>query len=163
MNLKNYTSSVPMDMTVSRIERLLVDVGASGIAKEYRAGTVCALMFRLQFAAGQPEVTIKLPANVEACVDSFWKDYCRTRSTRSQKRREDFQEQAARTAWKLQQDWVEVQVSMIRLKQQDAMQAFLPYAWDGAQTVYERVRDGGFRALLPAPKPDDLPVYEVNG
>lgn len=155
MHLKNYTSSVPADMTIARIERLLVDVGATGVAKEYQAGVVTALMFRIQFSPDKPEVTVKLPANVEACLNTFWKNHCSTRAVRSKKTKDDFKEQAARTAWKLQQDWVEVQISLIRLQQQDAMQAFLPYAWDGEQTVYERVRNSGFRALLPAPKYED--------
>ena len=44
MNLKNYTSSVPVDITLARIERLLVDSGATGIAKEYKAGKVQSLV-----------------------------------------------------------------------------------------------------------------------
>jgi len=140
---------VAVDLTIARIERLLVDVGATGIGKEYKAGVVTALMFRIQLAPDKPEATVKLPANVDACLNAFWTDYCKNRGPRSNKTSEDFKEQATRTAWKLQQDWVEVQISLIRLNQQDAMQAFLPYAWDGQQTVYERVRDCGFRALLP--------------
>lgn len=152
MNLKNYTSSIPADLTISRIERLLVDAGATGVAKEFRDGVVVGLMFRISFSPDRPEATIKLPANVDACLNAFWKDYCASRGPLSKKTVEDFKEQATRTAWKLQQDWVEVQISLIRLQQQDALQAFLPYAWDGQQTVYERVRDRGFRALLPAPQ-----------
>lgn len=152
MNLKNYTSNVPVGVTVSRIEQILADAGCSGIAKEYSSGLPIALMFRIKFAADKPEVTVKLPANIQACHDTFWKDHCSGRSTRSRKTKDDFMEQAARTAWKLQQDWVEVQISLIRLKQMDAMQAFLSYAWDGTQTVYERVKNTGFRALLPAPE-----------
>jgi hypothetical protein len=151
VNIKNYTSTVPVDTTMARIERLLVDAGATGIGKEYAGRVPVSLIFRLPLGPGKPDVAIKLPANVSACVESLWKQYRLTASARSSKTKEDFREQAARTAWKLQQDWLEVQISMIKLQQQDAMQAFLPYAWDGNQTVYERVRDGGFRALLPAP------------
>lgn len=86
MNLKNYTSSIPADQTIARIERLLVDVGASGIAKEYQSGVVTALMFRIRMSPEQPEATIKLPANVEACVNAFWKEYCQTRSVRCRRR-----------------------------------------------------------------------------
>ena len=152
MNLKNYTSNISADSTISRIERMLVDAGATGIAKEYEAGVVTALMFRIKFAPDNPEATVKLPANVEACLNAFWQDHCKSRTSRSRKTKDDFREQAIRTAWKLQHDWVEIQISLIRLKQVDALQAFLQYAWDGQQTVYERVRNSGFRALLPAPK-----------
>lgn len=55
MNLKNYTSSVPADTTIARIERLLVDGGATGIAKEYEAGRVKASGGRLLLGAGKYE------------------------------------------------------------------------------------------------------------
>lgn len=148
MDLKNYTSGVPADVTIARIERLLVDSGASGIAKEYIGGQVSALMFHIQFEKDRLPVTIKLPANVDACCEAFWKDHCRSRSVRSKKVREDFLEQAARTAWKLQQDWVEVELSLIRLHQKDTLQSFLAYAWDGEKTVYERVKAVGFQSLM---------------
>jgi hypothetical protein len=44
MNLKNYTSFIAADITFARIERLLVDAGATGIAKEYEGKRVKALL-----------------------------------------------------------------------------------------------------------------------
>lgn len=152
MNLKNYTSSVPVDSTIARIERMLMDGGAIGIAKQVSNGCVAAIHFQMPIDAGRA-VTVRLPANVEACLDAFWKDHCRTRTVRSRKVRNDFLDQAARTAWKLQQDWVEVQMSLIRLRQQDAVAAFLPHIVQGGATVYERLREENFTRLLPAPSP----------
>jgi hypothetical protein len=34
-NIKNYTSSVPSDKSILQIERILIDMGARNIAKEY--------------------------------------------------------------------------------------------------------------------------------
>jgi hypothetical protein len=149
MNLKNYTSSVPADITIARIERLLVDAGATGIAKEYEGKRVKALVFQLPYDPQKLPLTIKLPANVEKCLEYLWKDHCRTRSLRSRKISEDFRAQAESTAWKLQQDWVEVQTSLIRLKQLDGIQAFLAYVYDGRATYYERIAKQNFTALLP--------------
>ena len=151
MNIKNYTSSVPVSTTVGRIEQMIADAGASGIRKEYVAGQPVCLIFEIAVAEGQP-VRVRLPANVESRPEALWQDYRKNRGPRSNKGREEFREQATRTAWKLQQDWVEVQLSLIRLKQQEFLQAFLPYVWDGTSTFYERLRGGGFKALLPAPK-----------
>ncbi len=147
MNLKNHTSSVPVSTTIARIEQMLADAGASGIGKEYANGVPVSLVFKIHVQPDQPPVCVKLPANVEKCQFAFWKDHCKSRSHRSRKTSEDFKDQAARTAWKLQQDWVEVQLSMIRLEQLDTVQAFLAYAFDGKQTFYERVKDGGYKAL----------------
>lgn len=149
MLLKNYTSSVSADITLARIERMLVDAGATGIAKEYKAGKVVSLVFQMSYDPDKLPMTVKLPANVEACLKVFWKDHCDSRSLRSRKTEADFMDQAERTAWKLQQDWVEVQVSLIKLNQQSRIQAFLPYVWNGEQTFYERLQSNGFKALLP--------------
>lgn len=148
MNLKNYTSAIPADTTIARIERLLVDSGATGIAKEYEGGRVKALVFQMPYDKDKLPMTIKLPANVDKCLEWFWKDHCRVRSSRSRKTSADFREQAESTAWKLQQDWVQVQTSLIRLNQQSGIQAFLPYIYDGKHTYYERLQAGNFKALL---------------
>ncbi len=50
------------------------------------------------------------------------------------------------------QDWLEVQLSMIAMRQADFVQVFLPYVWDGQRTYYQALKDSGFRAMLPAPK-----------
>lgn len=70
-------------------------------------------------------------------------------NSRKKKKKSDFAEQAERTAWKLVQDWVEVQLSMIQMKQADFVQVFLPYVWDGRETLYQRIKSTGYRALLP--------------
>lgn len=147
MNLKNYTSEVPAESSVARIEKMLVDAGASGIAKEYEDGVPSSLIFKIAFDPSSLPLTIKLPANVKACHQAMWQEHCRSRSHRSRKTDKDFLPQARRTAWRIMQDWVEVQVSLMRLKQMDTIQAFLPYVYDGKQTVYELVREGGFKAL----------------
>jgi len=152
MNLKNYTSGVSSDVTIARIERCLADAGATGITKQYEGGVVVCIVFEISFITpGTGSLKIRLPANVDQCREAFWRDHCRTRSARSRKEKADFTEQAVRTAWKLTQDWVEVQMSLIRLKQIDTMQAFLAYVWDGRSTLYEKIREGGFKALLPPP------------
>ena len=77
-------------------------------------------------------------------------------NSHKRRKRSDFREQAQRTAWKILQDWVEVQMSMIKLKQADPMQIFLPYVvTNDGTTVYARLTENrnGARAavgLLPA-------------
>jgi len=150
MNLKNYTSGISTDVTISRIERLLMDAGATGIMKRTANRSVVAIAFQIPVDKDRL-VTVQLPANAEACMDAFWKDHCSGRSLRSKKTREDFRDQSERTAWKLQQDWVEVQLSLIRLKQQDVVAAFLPHIVTdlNGSTVYEKMKSNGFKALLP--------------
>lgn len=146
--LKNYTSSVPVDRTVSRIEELLARAGASGIFKDYSQGKLVAISFRVSLPTGK-EVSIRLPANEEAVFQSLKKDVKRPRAGTF----DAIREQARRTAWKLMQDWVEVQISLIQMHQVDMMQVFLPYVWDGKRTFYQALKEQQFLAL-PEPKHD---------
>lgn len=150
--IKNYTSSVPALRSISRIEQVLVEAGATGISKEYIEGKVASLVFKISLGQDKPDQFIKLPANVEACQEVLWRDHTKKRSVRGRKKSSDFLEQAERTAWRLLSDWVEVQTSLIKLGQMDALQAFLAYCYDGQRTVYQKIVDSNYKALLPAPR-----------
>lgn len=162
MFLKNYTSECPVHITISRIEQALIKCGISGITKEYGpSGEIVALTFHIQIQ-GMPRVTIRLPADTKAATQALWLNYADgSRLTsdgqaiafggRKTKRRADFAQQGERTAWKLMQDWVEVQMSLIQMKQADFIQVFLPYVWDESkrQSYYDAIKGAGYRALLP--------------
>jgi hypothetical protein len=158
--LKNYTSDVPVSQTIYKIEKVLIRCGVSGITKEYDGfGNVSAVRFHIPIHGSV--ATVRLPADVKAATDVLWLDYADgealtkdgsklyTWSTRKKKQRKDFIEQGSRTAWKIIQDWVEIQMSMIQMKQAETAEVFMPYIWDGRGTLYHRIRDAGFKALLP--------------
>ena len=148
MNLKNYTSTVPAITTLANIEALLIVAGAQAVAKEIKNRTVIALMFQLD--CGGRLQTIRLPANVDAVQECLWKEHV-SNSTRNRRTKDDFREQAERTAWKIMLDWAQVQISLIKLKQADPLQVFLAYVYDGNQTYYEYLKGNQFKAL-PAPQ-----------
>ena len=142
MNLKNYTSSVPVERTISAIETAIARFGASHIAKEYSAsGEVKALQFMLTME-GQQHV-IKLPVDPEKVRTSMMAEVKKARRGTVEKIRQ----QSARTAWKIMQDWIEVQLSLILLGQAKTLQVFLPYVWDGRQTYYEYLAGNKFKQL----------------
>lgn len=160
MFLKNYTSDVPVHQTIFRIEQVLLRCGVVNIAKEYRGvnGEVAAVTF--QVVAPHGKLTVRIPADEEKALDALWKDYAQDDkltedgealawNNKKKKRRSDFKEQAARTAWKIMQDWIEIQMSMILLNQAETLQVFLPYIYDGRQTYYQALRKSNFRGLLP--------------
>lgn len=147
--LKNYTSSVPVAVTIGRIESVLIKVGVSGITKEYGPQSeVCAITFHI--ALGETHVAVRLPANREQALNALWENY-RATHPRGRLTRKDFAQQAERTAWKLMQDWCEVQLSLIQVKQAEFLEVFLPFVWDGGkrQTFYAQIKGGGYKALLP--------------
>jgi len=157
--LKNYTSNVPVSLTLERIESVLVRCGVKGITKEYgRAAEPTAVHFHLERPDGGVH-TIRVPAKVSQAQEALWKDYVGDAKlapdgqsvgwpSKKRKLKKEFLEQATRTAWKIMQDWIEVQMSLIQLGQADAMEVFLPYLWNGKQTYYEALRENRFAGLL---------------
>ena len=156
--LKNYTSEVPISETIAKIERVLIRCGVSGIMKDYDTnGKVIALTFQITLPNSKPW-TIRLPANVQKAWDALWLDYADGDklsedgmriwyNSRKKKHKADFRDQAERTAWKIIQDWIEVQMSMIQMQQADFREVFLPYQWDGERTFYQRAVADGFKNL----------------
>lgn len=146
MNIKNYTSGVPVERTIANIESRLAEIGATGIMKFYGADRkVSAIVFNMPEGARQHAV--RVPANVHACFEAMWKQHCREHSRPREDTKARVAEQAMRTAWRLMQDWIEVQVSMILMRQADPLEVFLPYVWDGKQTYFEYLKSGQFKAL----------------
>lgn len=153
MNLKNYTSSVPTEVTIGRIEAHLIGTGlVTGIGKDYKGTEVQSIVFQIGYEPGKLPLTVKLSANIQQCLDFFWVEHCRT-AKRNMRVKTDFLEQASRTAWKLQEDWVRVETSLILLNQRTVLQSFMAYIWDGERTFYHRLKDSGFKQLAP-PKPE---------
>lgn len=143
MFLKNYTSNVPVQKTVSRIEQLLAESGASNVSKTYSNGRIVSLMFTVD--VNGKCVHFKMPADASAIFDAMWKDVRRPRKDTHRK----LMEQSERTAWKLLQDSLEVECTRLKLRQTEFMQVFLSYVWNGKQTYYEALKDTNFRAMIP--------------
>jgi len=135
--------------------------------KEYVGtdGEIGAISFQIPSANGS--LTVRLPANKQTALDALWLDYAdgaklnakgdaiEEYGNRKKLRRIDFAQQAERTAWKIVQDWVEVQMSMIQLKQADTIQVFLPYIYNGKKTFYQSLKEANYRGLLPEKAGDE--------
>jgi len=145
MNLKNYTSSISVSTTISYIEAYLASCGVTGITKQYEDSVPVALFFHIDIP-GTGRFTIRLPAKIKEVQEWLWREYCSV-TRRPRKTREDFREQACRTAWKIQQDWVQVQMSLIKLKQVDFLEVFMGFLWDGKKSYYQQISGSGYKEL----------------
>ena len=124
--------------------------------KEYGiGGKITAITFRLESATRRD--FIRLPANAVAAQDALYRDYMGDDlmpdgkvkwSSRKRRDKKSFAEQAERTAWKIVQDWAEVQMSMVQMGQADPLEVFLPYLYDGRRTYYQAMKDANFAGLL---------------
>jgi hypothetical protein len=144
MNLKNYTSSTPAHQTIAYIEAYLASAGVCGISKQYDNGQPSAIFFHIDMPDNR--FTVRLPARVKEVQDFLWNEYCAA-TRRPRKTRDDFAEQASRTAWKIQQDWVQVQISLIKLKQADFLEVFMGFLWDGKKSYFQTLEGAKFKAL----------------
>lgn len=147
INLKNYTSEVPMATSMGKIERCLVQAGATDISKKYSNEVCTSITFRMM--VNQVPLFFQLPAKIDACFKTMWGSM--TARGQQQADRKKWMAQAERTAWKIVSDWVEIQLSMIQLEQAEALQVFLPYVYDPIkeQTFFESLKEKNFKALLP--------------
>lgn len=141
MNLKNYTSGVPVSKTIARIEEILASMGAKTIGKNYESGKVHSITFQLPINGR--DYLIRLPAKPEAVYDALRKEVKRPHNGTLDR----LKDQAERTAWKIQQDWLEIELTNIQLNQKEPLQAFLSYLWDGQRTYFEILKGHGFKAL----------------
>lgn len=141
--IKNYTSDVPALRTIGRIEELLTRFGAKAIGKNYEGKTVTSLTFQLP--VNGKDVLVRLPAEPSSVLTAM---RAKKLFPRSWDATRQFA-QAERTAWKIQQEWLEIELTNLTLNQKEPLQIFLPYLWDGQQTYYSRLQERGFRGLLP--------------
>jgi len=144
MNIKNYTSTVPMVNSMNRIEHRLVQLGSTHIAKSYEDKKPSGIIFQLPINGIL--ATYKVTIDIKSVERNLVK--ARTKPpTNSQM--ETIREQAERTAWKLLNDWIDVLSSLIILGLKDSAEVFLPYLLDVnmGQTLYERVKSGEMKLI----------------
>lgn len=142
MNLKNYTSEVPASSSIDRIEKRIVDMGATSIAKQYDENKkLTGITFC--FLVNGNTVAFAMPANIDKVFAVFWKGA----SHRANK--DKLMQQAERTAWKNVAEWVEIQCSLIMMQQAEFLQVFMPYAImpGTGRSMYQALQDSGMKLL----------------
>lgn len=143
LKLKNYTSGIPASKSISEIEQLLVKAGATAVSKFYEDGRLAGFIFQIPYN-GIP-LTFKLPSNPLAVQKVMLAEIKKAHKGT----KERIIDQSERTAWSLLRDWIHVQLSMIKMEQAEALQVFLPYAYNvnSSQTLFDKVKESGMKML----------------
>lgn len=144
--IKFRTSEVPMSQSISRIEQMLVYQGASNIMKEYGPkGELDALSFVM--TVDGRKWFFKLPARVNEIEQALVMKIRRPNKESLSKARA----QAERTAWKLASEWLEIEMTLIELRQRTVMEVFLSCIYDPnkKRTFYESLVETKFKGLIP--------------
>ncbi len=152
--IKNYTTDIPASKTIPEIQDLLAQSGARGIAFEYDGtGNVESLFFRLGLdlpvspgVQGNPqkEIAFKLPAKPEAVYNILF-----GKAPKVARFEENRRQRSLNIAWRIMKEWLELQFTLIKLEQVEAVQLFLPYMVTGQnRTLYQDMKENQF--LLPS-------------
>ena len=141
MAIKNYTTDIPVNKTVSEIHLMLADHGAKRILFDYGADSkVTAISFTIETPTG--EQAVRLPANVERVREVLRQQKNNPRN-RNRSQIDDSQEQAERVAWRIVKDWLAAQLAILETEMVDVQQVFLPYFLNRqGQTLYEVYSSG---------------------
>lgn len=144
MNIRNYTSSVPVINSINFIEHRLASAGATHIAKFYEENRPVGMIF--QITHNNVPLTFKLPAKSLAVYNVLFNAVKRPRPST----KETIRSQSDRTAWKILSDWVDIQITMIQLEQAEFTEVFLPYFYDlkTNKTLFEKVAANEIKLLI---------------
>jgi hypothetical protein len=148
--IKNRTSTVPPERTAARIEEMLAKAGASDVRKRYENQELRGIDFIIPTEQG--EMSFRMPVDTEAAYQVLYNDRRARRLSTTLAQQKALREQAKRTAWKLAQEWLEIQLAMVAMQQAEIVQVLLPYAVRGDQTFFQAFKRAGYAGLLAAPK-----------
>jgi len=142
--IKNYTTDIPVERTITEIQKILAQNGARGIALEYdESGNIKDIYFKI--VLHDKDLPFRLPAKANRVYAALHGD-----ATQSYQGRygEGWRQQAERIAWRICKTWLEAQITLINLEQVKIEEVFLPYLiMPGNKTLFETMEQNHF--LLP--------------
>jgi hypothetical protein len=140
--IKNYSSEIPINRIFERIQKTLVEHGATQIVLEYsRDQKVSGLTFVLPLH--DKFLPIRLPARLDKAQALLKQQYetklIRTRSVLDP-------EQAYRVAWRNILDWIEAQMALVDIEMVKIEEIFLPYITSrSGKTLFEYYEHNQFQ------------------
>lgn len=136
MAIKNYTTKIAVEKTISEIEVILSKHGAKKILKDYDGGgNVCGISFMVEVSGGS--IPFKLPIDLKAWVSLINRAVDEGKLT---KRFMHDADQGRRVGWRVIKDWIDAQLAIVETQTVTIEQVFLPYAFDvrSDKTLYEK-------------------------
>lgn len=143
-------TTVPVKKTVAEIEDILQAHEAEGIAKQFEAGRIKGMGFKVN------GIPYQLPAEVQPVFQYLLNKKLASPMYNIQyKARHDdayrrmIFEQAERCAWRNLMGWVKAMLAMVEMGMVKIDQVFMPYMLVGPnETAYDRMLRGGLPALM---------------
>ncbi len=152
--IKNFSTTIAVEKTISEIEKILAQHGAQEIGKKYNgAGQPVFMAFTIKTEHGS--MPIKLPANFERVLVKFQSQVDEGKLQKKYYDGEWAEAQAARVAWRIIKDWLDAQLWLLDIGLAKVEEIFLPYFYNPIteKTMFEIISKGGFKQLaLPEGK-----------
>lgn len=118
MAIKNYTTRVNPERTISEIGALLARKGARRVSTEYGLkGQIDAVSFEME--VGGVSVHFRLPSNIPGVARAL---------SANGKPTDKQLGHAVWVSWRIVKDWIDAQMALIESNQAEPGQVFLPYA-----------------------------------
>lgn len=134
MAIKNYTTTINANKTISEIQEILSKHGATAIMTGYNNGEITDLAFKIITPNG--ELCIKLPANIDRVLQVLHNQKKKNNQIK------DTREQATKVAWRIIKDWVDSQMAILETEMVEMEEIFLPYIVNNdGQTLYESFKN----------------------
>jgi hypothetical protein len=138
----NYTTSVPVNRSITEVQKILAKAGASSVQIEYVETQPIGVGFTLRTPHGRR--SFLLPVDVPAMHTLLAADAAAGKIRRAY----GTPEHAARVAWRVIKDWLEAQLALIDARMAALDQVMLPYLLvDEDRTLYAAYRDQERAAL----------------
>lgn len=141
--LKNYTTTISVEKTILKIEKILAKFGAQCIFKTYNTkGEPTGLAFQIKIDGQDKPLGFKLPMRNDKVLmvlknQNLAKKYLTD-------------EQAKRTGWRIIKDWIDSQTAMMDVELVKLEELFLPFLYDEktGMTFFETIEKKGFNLKL---------------
>jgi len=143
--IKNFSTSITVEKTISEIEMMLAKNGASKIMKEFdENGRPMRLAFAINTEHG--EMPIKLPMNKQGIMDVFKFQVHEGKLPRKFWGSEWSEEQAMRVGWRILLGWLDSQLALLSIEMVKIEEIFLPYIFNPklGKTMFEILEQRGF-------------------
>src|SRR5437588_5883223 len=137
--IKNYTTDIPVERTITEIQKILAQNGARGIALEYdESGNIKDIFFKI--ILNNKELPFRLPAKAERVYQALWGE---KEEWEYKRYGQGWRQQAERISCRICKSWLEAQITMINLEQANIEEVSLPYLIVGKnnESLYEVMKE----------------------
>lgn len=127
---------MPVEQSLSRIQKALLDHGATGFMYEYEKGTGKIESVKFLIEVQGKRVGFALPVNWRL-FQAVLKD--------QDVRRWDEDDYCYRVAWANIRDWIDSQMALLETQMIELPQIFLPFVvGKGGKTLYDQMKNNNF-------------------